>query len=187
MGRQERERKARQNARRQSEGEPGKGEATPPEAGSEPNPPETLASVLGDHWAARPGGKGERENAKLISQALRWNTNANGQTFADSKPDALSVKEIAILATRQGLLIGDSRAKAHHVGNVIRMEGQNQRDDMAQIEPPQPPVTERNVRDLFELIDGANDEPLIIDAVYRMADPSAVGIQPGDDGPDDRG
>lgn len=130
MGRRQQLRKARKKAYDEAADTPTGNEASRAEAGT-PSPTEPPAPALGDHWAVRPGGKGERENAKLVAQSLRWRTAANAKTFNASKPDELTVKEIAVMVSRQGMLQGDMRAKAQHVGNVIRMEGQNQRDDLA--------------------------------------------------------
>lgn len=183
MGRRQQQRKVRKKAYAEAVDTPKGNEASRAEAGT-PSPIEPPAHALGDHWAVRPGGKGERENAKLISQALRWKTNADADTFKESAPERLTVKELAVLVTRQGLIAGDSRAKAHHVGNVLRMEGQNQRDELSLIEPPAAPLTDQLIRQLLTGMAAVNDDANAIEAVYRVADPKAVVVLPGVNGDD---
>lgn len=182
MGRRQQQRRARKKAEAEAVDTPRGNEASRAEAGIPFPIDQTPAHALGDHWAVRPGGKGERENAKLVAQSIRWNTNADANTFKQSEPERLTVKEIAVMVTRQGMIEGDNRAKAHHVGNVIRMEGQNQRDDLSLIEPPAAPLTDELLRQLLGGLAGVNDDAGAIEAVYRMADPAAVAILPGVDG-----
>jgi hypothetical protein len=89
-----------------------------------------LRTKAGDHWASRPGGKGEAENARLVRMSKRWQTEANAETFDAADPKKLTAKDIAVLVTRRGMLSADARIVPIHVGNAIRMESQNQRDDL---------------------------------------------------------
>lgn len=183
MGRRQQQRKARKKAYEAAADTPTGNEASRAEAGT-PSPIDSPAHSLGDHWAVRPGGKGERENAKLVAQSMRWKTNADAEQFKQADPERLTVKDIAVMVTRQGMINGDNRAKAQHVGNVLRMEGQNQRDDLSLVEPPAAPLTDELVRTLLRGVVGLSDDANAIEAVYRMADPATAVILPGGDGDD---
>lgn len=135
MGRKERERKARRKAEQDAaEAAQRAVEASGTLAGSLPDPlldkaEQELTAVAGDHWASRPGGKGEAENARLIRQAQRWHTAADAETFDSADPRKLTARDVAVLATRRGMLAADARVVPSHVANLIRMERQNQADD----------------------------------------------------------
>lgn len=149
MGRREREKKARRSAERDAlaeAGPPGPGEpggmfgGNPDQIGP---PQSAIAAILahaesqltqaaGDHWASRPGGKGEPENARLVRQAARWNTAATSDTFAHAEPGKLTARDVAVMVTRRGMLTAPERVVPTHVSNLIRMEGENQRDQLAE-------------------------------------------------------
>ena len=70
--------------------------------------------------------KDSRETAELVSRAIRWNTEK--QFKVDGKD--LTAREIALLATVKGMSNDDQKVVAAHVANLLRMESQNQKDDL---------------------------------------------------------
>lgn len=136
MGREEKAKRARQKAAREAQGEAAK--AGEPGGTPAPDPVDPLAQhaeqaltdQAGGHWASRPGGKGEAENARLVRQAARWNTAADASTFTGADANKLTARDVAVLVTRRGMLGADARIVPTHVSNLIRMEGHNLREDL---------------------------------------------------------
>lgn len=125
------ERKRRRRARKDAEA-----------AGTTPPGPDTFeaaeAAVVaagGPHWALPKHGGGkltsQAADNKLIGQSLRWATNATAEDFAQVKPEGISAKRLAVLVSRRNMLSQDPHIANQAVGNVIRMESQNQRDALA--------------------------------------------------------
>lgn len=80
----------------------------------------------GDHW-----GQGTSvSDAGLVRQSLRWSTDETQADIDATEPEAKSDRDVATMVTRLGMLRGNLRTSAAHVSNLIRMEGQNQRDDL---------------------------------------------------------
>lgn len=98
------ERRAKRNARKQTEKE------------------------LPAHWVPTTK-KEEQENNRLIQQSTRWNTEATRQSFSNRKPSELTAKELALLVTRRNMLSPDPEISVKAVKNLILMEQQNQKDD----------------------------------------------------------
>lgn len=201
MGREEKAKKARQKAAREARGEAAAaGEPTNTGGTQQPDPVENLAAhaeaelvgKAGDHWASRPGGKGEAENARLVRMAGRWGTSANAGTFTGANPNDLTARDVAVLVTRRGMLAQDAREVPRHVSNLIRMEAQNQRDDLLDLEPDSPEQlgpTPILIDRMLVVLQQTGDRPDIIEGFYdaemvRPDHPATPGALARKHGPD---
>jgi hypothetical protein len=81
------------------------------------------------------GGENEaRQNNKLIARSIRWNTDASPEDLQNLDTRRMRAKDIAVVVTRRNMLSESDGGKVANqaVANLIRMEGQNQRDDVAE-------------------------------------------------------
>jgi len=131
-------RKAKRRARKQAESE--------------------LVQQAGSHWETG----SDKENAKLLSRAMRWRLNRKTNFEEQSKNvESMGTKDIAIMVARRLLLSMDPDVMLSAMTNIIKMEAQNQADDhiKAKLEVakrmPEIAIQNTNLISLEKLLSGA--------------------------------
>lgn len=171
MSRQERERKARQTARRAaaSGGEGGGG----PSGGSQGDAPSAKPRKIA-LFQPNPSPGEIAKDARLVGRAIR------GRWPVD--PEKMGEVVNGILESLAACKPGEKKERAALARVLVQMVGQNQRDDLSEIEPPEAPITEGLVKQLLAGISGDNDDPAANQAVYGMANPAPAVVLAGGDG-----
>ncbi len=126
-----------------------------------------LVESYGDHWE----GDG---NAELVAQSLRWNTTCTAdsqgpKTRANLR--AMKARELAALVTRRNLLATSQRVANAAVKNLLAMESQNQKDELALIQPENG-ININIINDLHGTLKDMRNDPATSEAIYdRIASP----------------
>lgn len=190
MGRESKARKERQKLRSEQAADAGRRpvEAADAESGAVPLEYEAAEAELvaqgGDHWDSAGNRNTQRIDNALVRKFLRWQTDATASEFEGREPTKLTAQEIAILITRRNMLSGELNHSNAAVRNLVAMVGQNQRDDLGDIEPPtdQTETIRADVDAMRQLAAQLNAYDSIIDAAYRIESPPKDTHQPGRNG-----